>query len=64
MPKIINISPTPNENAMRFELSENLTSGVPYSYENIEESKTDSLAFNLFSVNGVVNAYYLMNFFE
>ena len=62
MPKITEIYPTPNPNAMRFELNDYLTNGEPYSFENISEAENDVLAKNLFSVNGVTNVYYLSNF--
>jgi Fe-S cluster biogenesis protein NfuA len=62
MPKILDIQPTPNENAMRFILYDNLTSGESYSYETKESSQEDELAKNLFELKGVVNVYYLQNY--
>jgi scaffold Nfu/NifU family protein len=44
MPKIAEIEPTPNPNAMKFVLKEPLTWGLSRSYENAEQAKDDKLA--------------------
>ena len=41
MPKIAEIEPTPNPNAMKFILKEPLTWGISRSYENAEQAKDD-----------------------
>ena len=50
MPKIAEIEPTPNPNAMKFILKEPLTWGISRSYDNAETAKDDPLASKLFDI--------------
>jgi len=59
MPKIAEIEPTPNPNAMKFILREPLTWGVTRSYDNSEEAKDDPLASKLFEIEHVTNVFYV-----
>ena len=59
MPKIAEIESTPNPNAMKFILRENLTWGVSCSYANADEAKDDELARRLFEIPHVSNVFYV-----
>ncbi len=59
MPKIAEIEPTPNPNAMKFILREPLTWGVTRSYENPAQAVGDPLALALFDVEHVTNVFYV-----
>ncbi|HXF67462.1 MAG TPA: NifU family protein [Burkholderiales bacterium] len=59
MPKIAEIEPTPNPNAMKFILREPLTWGVSRSYASAEEAKHDPLASRLFEIEHVTNVFYV-----
>jgi len=59
MPKISEIEPTPNPNAMKFVLREPLTWGVSRSYASAEEAKSDALAAALFDIDHVSNVFYV-----
>ena len=59
MPKIAEIEPTPNPNAMKFVLREPLTWGISRSYENAEQAKDDSLATKLFEIGHVKSVFYV-----
>ncbi|HEU4695099.1 MAG TPA: NifU family protein [Vicinamibacterales bacterium] len=59
MPKIAEIEPTPNPNAMKFILREPLTWGISRSYENAEQAKDDALASKLFEIEHVTSVFYV-----
>jgi Fe-S cluster biogenesis protein NfuA len=59
MPKIDEIEPTPNPNAMKFVLKEPLTWGVSRSYASAAEAKDDPLAAALFDIEHVTNVFYV-----
>lgn len=59
MPKIKEIERTPNPDAMRFVLGEPLTNGVTKSFENAGDAEDDELASALFSIDHVINVYYV-----
>jgi Fe-S cluster biogenesis protein NfuA len=59
MPKIAEIEPTPNPNAMKFVLKEPLTWGISRSYDNAEAAKDDPLASKLFDIGHVTNVFYV-----
>jgi len=59
MPKIAEIEPTPNPNAMKFILREPLTWGVSRSYDKAEAAKEDPLASKLFDIEHVTNVFYV-----
>jgi NFU1 iron-sulfur cluster scaffold homolog, mitochondrial len=59
MPKIAEIEPTPNPNAMKFVLKEPLTWGVSRSYENAGQAKDDPLASALFDIEHVTSIFYV-----
>jgi len=59
MPKIAEIEPTPNPNAMKFVLREPLTWGVSRSFDSAEQAQTDSLAAALFAIPHVTNVFYV-----
>ncbi|MGH8622411.1 MAG: NifU family protein [Burkholderiales bacterium] len=59
MPKIAEIEPTPNPNAMKFVLKEPLTWGISRSYENAEQAKDDPLASKLFEIEHVTSVFYV-----
>jgi NFU1 iron-sulfur cluster scaffold homolog, mitochondrial len=59
MPKIAEIEPTPNPNAMKFVLKEPLTWGISRSYDNAGAAKDDKLAAALFDIEHVTNVFYV-----
>lgn len=59
MPRIAEIEPTPNPNAMKFVLREPLTWGVSRSYENAEQAQNDPLAAALFDIEHVTSVFYV-----
>jgi len=59
MPKIAEIEPTPNPNAMKFVLKEPLTWGVSRSYDSREQAQGDNLAAAIFDIPHVTNVYYV-----
>jgi len=59
MPKIDEIEPTPNPNAMKFILKEPLTWGITRSYDNADQATGDPLASRLFGIEHVVNVFYV-----
>jgi Fe-S cluster biogenesis protein NfuA len=59
MPKIAEIEPTPNPNAMKFILKEPLTWGITRSYDHAEQAKDDALASALFDIEHVTNVFYV-----
>src|SRR5687767_15977785 len=59
MPKIAEIEPTPNPNAMKFILKEPLTWGITRSYDNAGLAADDPLAAALFDIEHVTNAFYV-----
>ena len=59
MPKISEIEPTPNPNAMKFVLKEPLTWGITRSYDNAGEAQADPLAAALFDIEHVTNVFYV-----
>jgi hypothetical protein len=59
MPKIAEIEPTPNPNAMKFVLKEPLTWGITRSYDNRGEAQEDPLAAALFDIDHVTNVFYV-----
>ena len=59
MPKIAEIEPTPNPNAMKFILKEPLTWGITRSYDHADEAGDDPLASKLFDIDHVTNVFYV-----
>lgn len=59
MPKIAEIEPTPNPNAMKFVLKEPLTWGVSRSYASRDEARGDPLAAAIFDIPHVTDVYYV-----
>jgi NFU1 iron-sulfur cluster scaffold homolog, mitochondrial len=59
MPKIAEIEPTPNPNAMKFILKEPLTWGITRSYDNAAQAAGDPLASSLFDIEHVTNVFYV-----
>jgi Fe-S cluster biogenesis protein NfuA len=59
MPKIAEIEPTPNPNAMKFILKEPLTWGITRSYDSAEKAQADKLASALFAIEHVTNVFYV-----
>jgi Fe-S cluster biogenesis protein NfuA len=59
VPKIAEIEPTPNPNAMKFILKEPLTWGITRSYDNAGQAQDDSLAAALFDIEHVTNVFYV-----
>ncbi len=59
MPKIAEIEDTPNPNALKFTLREQLTWGITRSYDNAEQAKDDALAAALFDIEHVTNVFYV-----
>jgi Fe-S cluster biogenesis protein NfuA len=59
MPKIAEIEPTPNPNAMKFILKEPLTWGITRSYDNPGQAADDPLAAALFDIEHVTNVFYV-----
>jgi Fe-S cluster biogenesis protein NfuA len=59
MPKIAEIEPTPNPNAMKFILKEPLTWGITRSYDSADKVQDDELAAALFDIEHVTNVFYV-----
>ena len=59
MPKIAEIEPTPNPNAMKFILREPLTWGITRSFDKPEQAVGDPLAMALFDIEHVTNVFYV-----
>jgi Fe-S cluster biogenesis protein NfuA len=59
MPKIAEIEPTPNPNAMKFILKEPLTWGIARSYDSAAQAGDDPLAAALFDIEHVTNVFYV-----
>ncbi len=59
MPKIAEIEPTPNPNAMKFVLREPLTWGVSRAFDSAEQAQGDALASALFDIEHVTNVFYV-----
>lgn len=59
MPKIAEIEPTPNPNAMKFVLREPLTWGVSRSFDSAGQAQGDPLAAALFDIEHVTNVFYV-----
>ena len=59
MPKIAEIEPTPNPNAMKFVLKDPLTWGISRSYASAGDAKDDPLASALFDIEHVSNVFYV-----
>jgi Fe-S cluster biogenesis protein NfuA len=59
MPKIAEIEPTPNPNAMKFVLKEPLTWGLARSFDSKEQAQGDPLAAALFEIPHVSNVFYV-----
>ena len=59
MPKIAEIEPTPNPNAMKFIVKEPLTWGIARSYDSADQAMDDPLASRLFALEHVVNVFYV-----
>ncbi|MBI3043750.1 MAG: NifU family protein [Betaproteobacteria bacterium] len=59
MPKIAEIEPTPNPNAMKFVLREPLTWGISRSYESADQANGDALAAALFDIEHVTSVFYV-----
>src|SRR5687768_10851889 len=62
MPKIKDIEPTPNPNAMKFILKEPLTQGFSRSFERATDAAGDGLAAALFAVDHVSSVFYMDRF--
>lgn len=59
MPKIADIQETPNPNAVKFILREPVTHGTSYSFKNVEDASSDTLASSIFEVEHVVSVFYM-----
>jgi NFU1 iron-sulfur cluster scaffold homolog, mitochondrial len=62
MPKIKDIEPTPNPNAMKFVLREPLTIGGSRSYDRAMDAEGDPLAEALFAIEHVKSVFYMDRF--
>jgi NFU1 iron-sulfur cluster scaffold homolog, mitochondrial len=62
MPKIRDIEPTPNPNAMKFILKEPLTAGGSRSYDRANDAAGDQLASALFAIDHVTSVFYMDRF--
>jgi Fe-S cluster biogenesis protein NfuA len=62
MPKIKDIEPTPNPNAMKFILKEPLTAGGSRSYDRPSDAEGDPLAEALFGFEHVLSVFYMDRF--
>jgi Fe-S cluster biogenesis protein NfuA len=59
MPKIADIEDTPNPNAKKFILREQLTWGITRSYESAVQATDDLLAASIFDIEHVTNVFYV-----
>lgn len=62
MPKIQDIEPTPNPNAMKFVLKEPLTLAGSRSYDRASDAEGDSLGEALFAIEHVITVFYMDRF--
>lgn len=61
MPKISDIQETPNPNAVKFILKEQVTNGVARQFDSAEKAENDALAKALFEAGPVVSVFYMDN---
>ncbi|MFN0122656.1 MAG: NifU family protein [Blastocatellia bacterium] len=62
MPRISDIEPTPNPNAVKFILQEPVTIGSSRSFPNFASAQNDPLAASLFAVGDVTSVFYMDRF--
>ena len=59
MPKIADIQETPNPNAVKFILREQVSYGTSHSFKSVEDASSDSLARSLFEIGDVLSVFYM-----
>lgn len=62
MLKVLDVDLTPNPQALKFVLSENLLKVETRSFQNKEEAQNDPLAKQIFELKGVVSVFYMDKF--
>lgn len=62
MPKVINIEPTPNPNALKFVVKSPVLRSGARSFQTFEASVGDSLGSSLFALGGVASVFYMDRF--
>ena len=60
--KLISVVPTPNPDALKFTLGEELLKQGSRSYTSAQSAVQDPLASKLFSLQGVTSVFYMGNF--
>lgn len=60
--RVMNFEPTPNPNAMKFNLDDTLVSGGSLSFDSPEAASADPLADALFRTGKVVSVFFMPNF--
>ncbi|HMQ04703.1 MAG TPA: NifU family protein [Pyrinomonadaceae bacterium] len=59
MPKIADITETPNPNAVKFILKEPVSYGTSHSFKDAASAADDTLARSIFDVGDVVSVFYM-----
>lgn len=62
MPKVINIEPTPNPNALKFVVKSPLLKGGARAFKDFESAIGDPLGSSLFALGGVASVFYMDRF--
>jgi Fe-S cluster biogenesis protein NfuA len=58
MPKVVNVEPTPNPDALKFAVRERLLTKGVRSFKDFEEAVGDALGSAIFALGGVVSVFY------
>ncbi len=61
-PLVVDIQPTPNENALKFVVNRRLTEGRSQTFRSPDEATGHPLAAGLFAIPGVVQVFLLNDF--
>lgn len=62
MAKILYVEPTPNPNAAKIVLDQNVTMGVTKNFTKVDEAFDNPLARQFFDIHGVESVFFLDNF--
>lgn len=62
MPKVINIEPTPNPNALKFVVREPLLTKSARSFQDFASAVGDQLGSSIFALGNVVSVFYMDKF--
>ena len=58
----VNVSSTPNENAMKFTVNQTLLASGYKTYNNLEQASESPVAEKLFQIDGVASVFLIQDF--